>query len=239
MALIKCPECGKDISDSTPSCPHCGYQLNIKKEIVNEPPITGGKQKPKKKGGGCLAAIIVFVMLCFFVGFVNKDTVTSKQASVGFDKSSAQKYDENVWNVLLQIVKAHNSLVKGMDSYTAGNVTELDFYDYCKKVSEYAQKAYDTLPRNKDKDANKYIDACKNYALYLKKTADSLVTYIESKDTKSLSAVKENITNTQQAATIAIQSRAVFLTTFGYTQEEVEQIANEAAAAIDETDAQQ
>ena len=28
MALIKCPECGKEISNQTKSCPHCGYRLN-------------------------------------------------------------------------------------------------------------------------------------------------------------------------------------------------------------------
>ncbi|MDY5355633.1 MAG: zinc ribbon domain-containing protein, partial [Eubacteriales bacterium] len=27
MALIKCPECGKEVSSSAPTCPHCGYQL--------------------------------------------------------------------------------------------------------------------------------------------------------------------------------------------------------------------
>jgi uncharacterized membrane protein len=27
MALINCPECGKQVSDSAPSCPHCGYLL--------------------------------------------------------------------------------------------------------------------------------------------------------------------------------------------------------------------
>ena len=27
MALIECPECKKEISDSAASCPHCGYQL--------------------------------------------------------------------------------------------------------------------------------------------------------------------------------------------------------------------
>lgn len=27
MAIIKCPECGKDISDQAVSCPHCGYPL--------------------------------------------------------------------------------------------------------------------------------------------------------------------------------------------------------------------
>ena len=27
MALIKCPECGKDVSDTTSRCIHCGYSL--------------------------------------------------------------------------------------------------------------------------------------------------------------------------------------------------------------------
>lgn len=28
MALIKCPECGKEISDCAQNCPHCGYPIN-------------------------------------------------------------------------------------------------------------------------------------------------------------------------------------------------------------------
>ena len=32
MALIKCPECGKEISDSADKCIHCGYP--IKKAIA-------------------------------------------------------------------------------------------------------------------------------------------------------------------------------------------------------------
>lgn len=27
MALIKCPECGKEISDAAESCPNCGYPI--------------------------------------------------------------------------------------------------------------------------------------------------------------------------------------------------------------------
>lgn len=27
MALIKCPECEKEISDKAPACPHCGCPL--------------------------------------------------------------------------------------------------------------------------------------------------------------------------------------------------------------------
>ena len=43
MALIKCPECGKEISDKAISCPNCGlplrredrgtYNIHIKRKI--------------------------------------------------------------------------------------------------------------------------------------------------------------------------------------------------------------
>lgn len=238
MSLIKCPECGKDISDTAPSCPHCGFQLNIKKETVNNIPITESKQKPKKRGLGCLIAIIIFAMFSVFIGFVAINSEPMKEASRGFDKTAAGKFDEDVWGVLLQVVKAHNGLVDAMNVYTAGNTTELDFYNYCKEVSKYADKAYDAFPSNKNKDAKEYVDACKNYTLYLKKTADSLITYVDAKDTGNLSIVQENLNNTQQAATIAVQSRGAFLTAFDYSQEEVEKLANEASAAIEETAAQ-
>ena len=29
MALIKCPECGKEISDKATNCIHCGYPLSL------------------------------------------------------------------------------------------------------------------------------------------------------------------------------------------------------------------
>ncbi|OGC00106.1 hypothetical protein A2V82_16330 [candidate division KSB1 bacterium RBG_16_48_16] len=28
MPLIKCPECGKDVSDKAPTCPNCAYPLH-------------------------------------------------------------------------------------------------------------------------------------------------------------------------------------------------------------------
>ncbi len=35
MALIKCPECGKEISDKSSACIHCGFPLQtVKKEII-------------------------------------------------------------------------------------------------------------------------------------------------------------------------------------------------------------
>lgn len=31
MAIIKCPECGKEISDTCKKCIHCGYKVNANK----------------------------------------------------------------------------------------------------------------------------------------------------------------------------------------------------------------
>lgn len=42
MALIKCPECGKEISDSAKQCPHCGY----KSKNLNDLHDIGGAFSP-------------------------------------------------------------------------------------------------------------------------------------------------------------------------------------------------
>ena len=35
MALIKCPECGKELSDKATSCPNCGVPLNNQKFCIH------------------------------------------------------------------------------------------------------------------------------------------------------------------------------------------------------------
>ncbi len=35
MALIQCPECGKDISSKVKSCPHCGYPMEEESPPIN------------------------------------------------------------------------------------------------------------------------------------------------------------------------------------------------------------
>lgn len=38
MALINCPECGKEISDKAISCPHCGFPFSGQKFNLDKPP---------------------------------------------------------------------------------------------------------------------------------------------------------------------------------------------------------
>ena len=35
MALISCPECGKEISDKAFACPHCGNPMNQQPQHLN------------------------------------------------------------------------------------------------------------------------------------------------------------------------------------------------------------
>lgn len=52
MALIKCPECGREISDCAPTCPHCGKPMHSYYVDV-----------PQKKRHGCLWTILLFVAI--------------------------------------------------------------------------------------------------------------------------------------------------------------------------------
>jgi len=61
MALVKCPECEKDVSDTVSSCPHCGY----KKELdINSSPL--GKSKIGFITG---PAFLFFALICGFLAY--------------------------------------------------------------------------------------------------------------------------------------------------------------------------
>lgn len=65
MALIKCPECGKQISDKAPACPRCG--LPMEKNIQVQVQL---KQKNGRQLGGCLVFFLVLTMISQFIGMI-------------------------------------------------------------------------------------------------------------------------------------------------------------------------
>lgn len=104
MALIKCKECGKEISDKATACPHCGCPVQTtdeaKVEIQEESTVKGkdhsqgaAQVKKKKKGHGCLMTIIVFVLICVAVNVaVTNDAKDRKENPQKYDDSIAAKY---------------------------------------------------------------------------------------------------------------------------------------------------
>ena len=63
--LIKCPECGREISDQAQACPNCGVGINKQPQspqqipIQQMPPTYQPPPPPKKPMSGCLVFIIV------------------------------------------------------------------------------------------------------------------------------------------------------------------------------------
>ena len=67
MAMIKCPECGRDISDTAKSCPGCGFHLND--SCLEECSEIPQKVEPKKTSAPAGKKIIIpiCIVLCAIV----------------------------------------------------------------------------------------------------------------------------------------------------------------------------
>lgn len=61
MALIKCNNCGKEISDKASSCIHCGKKINITNNNIKT-----SKKRPNFIIGfvlGCVFTLIIFIII--------------------------------------------------------------------------------------------------------------------------------------------------------------------------------
>lgn len=73
MALIKCPECEKEISDHAESCPNCGYPLHKKilpvppKEPMSDDEIEEWKEAKSVRNSNIAVAAIIGVIALIFV----------------------------------------------------------------------------------------------------------------------------------------------------------------------------
>lgn len=71
MALISCPECGKEISDAARSCPHCGYA--IREAATNQIKRTPLTEKTPSRASGiflCAGGMVMALgslLFCLFL----------------------------------------------------------------------------------------------------------------------------------------------------------------------------
>jgi hypothetical protein len=103
MALIKCPECQKEISDSAPTCPNCGKVMHTtaQSQVVINSPVA----PPKKKRRLWLWALII-LLLFGVIGSMNNDTSNNDSEPATTSNSSTaaitvtataltKEYDDN------------------------------------------------------------------------------------------------------------------------------------------------
>lgn len=110
MALIKCPECGKDISDTCENCIHCGC------------PIRKGKKINKKIVFGVGGLAIVIAIAIILVSIINKElsyTIKNMElmklmeytSSVEIKNDLGDDYEHKVWDTLNSTSDVYEDIV--------------------------------------------------------------------------------------------------------------------------------
>ena len=93
MAIINCPECGKEISDKSETCIYCGYPLkeSMSEEVPKEK--TSGRasvksvlenlgKKKKKKGLFILLGAALVIVAIILISVINQNVLNEKEQYV-------------------------------------------------------------------------------------------------------------------------------------------------------------
>lgn len=138
MALIKCPECQKEISDSAKTCPNCGYAISspIENEKTQQVEVTGIKIS---KGASKKFKVIIAAVLCIVIATVLGYTIYNTQKEKK-EKESAEAYRAEYIEKLKEI---HSSMLYGA----------ADAEDICNKTKSVW---YNTIYKKSDSETDKY-----------------------------------------------------------------------------------
>jgi ribosomal protein L37E len=124
MALIKCPECKKEISDKAKSCPSCGYEPNPQPKSPKQP------TKKKSTGSGCgtfIVVIGVLIFILYLIGASSEDDSSSSSSSGSTNKFLSYTYAEDF---VKKKLKSPGSAEFPGTFEKADHITELGYNKY-------------------------------------------------------------------------------------------------------------
>lgn len=199
MALIKCPECGHDVSDMAPVCPNCGFRLIPKDQsqpnapLVNEnqravpnepvqfdqPPIMEAApiEKPKKPvNKKLIIGIIIVVCICVVAGLFYVFVLNSA-------RNRAERYyaakDADSFSTVIESLsdddkaafdeKANADGEKIFQSYLSGDLKKDDAISQLSEIEKYT---FDDQTIDKYKSDITEADDCSAKYATAKQNAD-------------------------------------------------------------------
>lgn len=131
MALMSCPECGKEISDAAQACPHCGHPIQ-EPQPQDTPPAPRKSKRPVIIAACALALVAV---IGIFVGFQQKQSSDRAAYIASLNELRAQtirggSVAEKMCNLTKQVW--YNTIYEERDSITdkytrSGGVFHDDF----------------------------------------------------------------------------------------------------------------
>lgn len=129
MALIKCSECGKEISDKAKICPNCSYPL--KKEKVKANAKANGKKlllETKKVSPKIIKVLIAFCIIAFVI-------TSAKLVYQRFEYQQKKKHEQDI-----------------ISKYVGGDLTSIINKEWKTEHNEY----YETYVFKDDYSCNYY-----------------------------------------------------------------------------------
>ena len=239
-----CPKCGTDAGDAK-FCPNCGTSLSgilsdasKQEEQVSDPKkqesqpmqynygTSEARPKKKKKHTG-LKIFIGFIVVCAILYTIGDRSLhgTSGGATTGTSATTEADwlaFDERTWSEFVNLYTAHNNLMNALTDFSNGNLSAVDFYQFCQETKDYFANASLSFDYGTSSDEKDYLSAFRSMALSDQMAAESLMKYLDSWDTSDLSSAEENIQNAVSAATTIASNRGTLLVKAGLSQEEIQ-----------------
>lgn len=166
MALVKCSECGSDVSDLAKSCPKCGAPVAI--------------EAPTERGHGCLVAIlmVVAVLILTWIFSSNRtpsDTQTSGESFTPASSSAVSSPNPVQDRLMARSVSERNAILARL----------------MQSSGERCQSVTRSMYQGQDSDHNAYWSlACENrrreYQLMIYADANGSTRYLDCAVGKAL-----------------------------------------------------
>lgn len=226
-----CPKCGNNTGTDR-FCSKCGYHMW---EPPVQPPVPGNLQKPpqnKNKGKYLPFLILAVVLMWGAIGYFlsqsgTTDNSDSENPSEEETFENAEEawlaFDERTWSDFVKLYTAHNNLMNALSAFSNGNLSMVDFYQYCEDARDYFASMSLTFNYATSEDENDYLSAFEYLALSDQRAAESLMKYLDSQKTSDLSSAEESIENAKSAITTIASNRGTLLVKAGLSQEEIQE----------------
>lgn len=137
MALIKCPECNKEISDKVKACPYCGYPFEQQEE-AQKVEISSVNIKMKKENKKKIIILVIIICCVIVVGFIGFKVYKNEQA-----KKEAARYEIEVENYIDNINKMKvQMIITGSEAEGLMNKTSMVWSNAIFKKSDSETDKY-------------------------------------------------------------------------------------------------
>ena len=134
MALIKCPECGKEISDKAEHCPRCGYPISPVKQSPPVHHVNGNITNKKNIYGAIVVAVVLGITILVNENTNKREYLRTSSYSNGSYSSYSSKPKTGNAGALANAESYLNSSAFSYD----GLIDQLEYSGFSSSEAKYA-----------------------------------------------------------------------------------------------------